>query len=127
MNKTNIVSSFFQMLAVEFRNSEGFNKFLILAIAANIPLPWVFIPYGTQAITIILVALFIKQYRKVLGDAADKNMLVLVVSGLTLVVQLLWIPYLSQLMSLVLLGVLYNLAQKKASLPAAKEGKNTSS
>lgn len=120
MNKTNILSSFFQLLAKEFKDSEGYNKFLILAMAANIPLHQVWIPYGTQAITIVLVGFFVKRYLKAEGARLlDKNMpryrsSVYGAVGLTLLAQLVWIPYMSQLVTLVLLAILCNLAQKKS-------------
>lgn len=126
MNKSNIVSSFFQMLNNEFRNSEGYNKFLILAIGANIPLPWIFIPYCTQAVTIVLVWLFLKQYLKVQNASLiDKNIpkirySIYGTAGLTILVQLIWVPFISQLITLVLLGLLYNLTQQQEAPVKAK-------
>lgn len=53
-------NNFFQVLKEEFTKAEGYNKYLLLAIVGNIPLAW--IPYATQAYTIILVGIYLKYY-----------------------------------------------------------------
>lgn len=46
----------------EFKNSESLGKWLLVTALVNLPLPGIFIPYLTQAITIILMSIFLKKY-----------------------------------------------------------------
>jgi len=122
MKKNNLISSFFHVLMDEFKKSEGCNKFLILAIAVNLPLPWVFIPYGTQTITVVLLIFFIRQFVKVERLKMDDkkiintHLLLLLPSIVGIFAQVFWLPYITQLYSVILIGAQYILTLKKHPL-----------
>lgn len=93
----------------EFKSSESVGKWLIVVAVANLPLPDVFLPYFTQAITIILMSIFLKKYN---SSPKENSRIVIGISITIMIVQLFWFPYISQLVTLVLLGVLYGVFTK---------------
>lgn len=100
----------------EFNKSESYNKFLILAIAVNIPLPWIFIPYATQFMTAILFIFFIRQYVKankisLRGKKGIIRLIIIIPSVIGILTQLFWIPYITQLYTVVLIGMQFVLAK----------------
>lgn len=121
MKKNDILSSFFYVLKDQFQESKGYNKFLILALAANLPLPWVFIPYVTQSITAILLIFFIRKYIEV-KKSSENNTRTTIVSFLWILpsivgicAQIFWLPYITQLYSVVLIGTQYILTSKRSA------------
>lgn len=93
----------------EFKNSESLGKWLIAVAVVNLPLPDIFVPYFTQAVTIILMSIFLKKY--ISGSLQSSR----IVTGLCIAImifQLFWVPYISQLVTLVLLGILYGVFTK---------------
>ncbi len=88
----------------EFKNSESLGKWLLITALVNLPLPDIFIPYLTQAITIILMSVFLKKYT---SASSQSSRLVIGLCIATMIAQLFWIPYISQLITLILLGILY--------------------
>jgi len=104
--KNNILSLFFKLLTDEFNKSEGYNKYLILALIVNLPFPWVFIPYGTQAITTILLILYIKQIIKVINtNQINIKLFLILPSVIGIITQLFWFPYITQFYSLIIIGL----------------------
>jgi hypothetical protein len=117
MNKK-LTSSFYSVLMDEFRNSESYNKFLILGIVFNIPPFW--LPFVTQLITITFFFLFIKNYMKaknlsLQNKVFDKRLLFLLPSFLAICLQLpfFWIPFITQFISLLAIGVQFFITQEQ--------------
>lgn len=93
----------------EFKKSESLGKWLLITAVVNLPLPDIFIPYFTQALTIILISIFLKKYTSTSSQSSK------FVAGLCIAImvcQLFWFPYISQLITLVLLGILYGVFTK---------------
>lgn len=101
--KNNILLEFTKIIKEEFADSDRTNKYLLLAIIANLPTPLVFFPYLTQAITIVLIIFFLKKIIDNHTTTPIKNVLLATV----LVMQIIWIPYISQLLSILILGILF--------------------
>ena len=94
----------------EFKNSESLGKWLAVIAVVNLPLPTIFVPYLTQAVTILLIGIFLKKYRT--STSLHGSSLVTVLCIAVMIIQLVWFPYISQLVTLVLLGVLYGMFTK---------------
>ena len=106
--KNSIINQFIKIVKGEFAKSEGENKFLLLAMIANIPSPFVFLGYLTQAITIFLVLFFLK---RVVDHNTGASYLYLIV-GVTLLFQIMWFPFVSQLITITLLGLIFAIRRK---------------
>ncbi len=113
--KKSIFSSVFEIIKNEISINNGANKFLLLAIVANIPSPLIFYPYVTQALTIILMGFYMKHYPKNNINNAIFGIPKILVGLLLLIllVQLLWFPYISQLVSITLLTIIYKLSPRE--------------
>jgi len=96
--------------------TKGAGKFILLAALANIPV-WGFIPYLTQAFTILFLAFFLKHMitdeNKIKQAQKMRNVQYTMGSwgkwliyG-TMAFQIVWIPFVMQLVTLVALGVIY--------------------
>lgn len=111
--KSSMFTYLISILKNEIQANKGANKFLLLAIFTNIPSPLIFIPYVTQAMTLILLGLFLKYYPKLNTNhvifGIPKAICIPVLPLLLL--QIFWFPYLSQLISIVLLVGLYILSK----------------
>lgn len=106
--RTNLLGEFIRIVKNEYLNSESNNQYLLLAMIFNIPSPLIFIPYATQAITIFLVLFFLKR----LVDMKKGTSILYMTIGLTLIFQILWIPYISQLVSITLIGIIFAFNKK---------------
>ena len=106
----------FNIIKDEVVVTNGAGKFIALAMLFNIPI-YGFIPYLSQAITILLLVFF---WKRVIEDnknkksatknvksypIMNKNGSYLIIG--TMVFQLIWIPFITQLVTLVLLGIIY--------------------
>ena len=96
--------------------TKGAGKFILLAALVNIPV-WGFIPYLTQAFTILFLAFFLKHMitdeNKIKQAQKMRNVQYTMGSwgkwliyG-TMAFQIVWIPFVMQLVTLVALGVIY--------------------
>lgn len=93
----------------EFKKSESLGKWLLVIAFANLPLPHIFVPYLTQAATLILISIFFKKYK---ASYPEGSRLVTGLCIAIMIVQLIWFPYISQLITISLLGVLYGVFTK---------------
>jgi hypothetical protein len=94
----------------EFKNSEFLGKWLAVIAVVNLPLPTIFVPYLTQAVTILLISIFLKKYRT--STSLDNSSLITVLCIAIMIVQLVWFPFISQLITLVILAILYGVFTK---------------
>ncbi len=115
--KSNGVSTTLNMLKEEYVLTKGSGKYILLAVFFNIPFIG-FIPYLTQAFTIILLSIFLKNHLKMKEaskkEAINENKVGYILSKagfiliiITMAFQVLWFPFISQLITLVLLGIIY--------------------
>jgi hypothetical protein len=96
--------------------TKGSGKFILLAAIFNIPIIG-FIPYLTQAFTIIFLAFFLKHMiinESKIKEAQKSNNIQYTMKPWgkwliygTMAFQVIWIPYLMQLITLVALGIIY--------------------
>lgn len=101
--KNNIILEFIKIVKNEFTKSDGINKYLLLAILANIPTPLIFIPYLTQGVTAILLIFFLKN----IINKSEVTPFKLLLIAIALIAQLFWIPYSSQLLSIIVIGIIF--------------------
>lgn len=105
-----------QSISNEIILTKGSGKFLLLAVISNIPIIG-FIPYLTQAFTIIFLAFFLKHViideNKIKEAQKSRNIQYMMkpwgkwlIYG-TMALQVIWIPYVMQLVTLVALGIIY--------------------
>lgn len=105
------------LLQREYTQTEGFGKLILIGMFVNIPIDG-FIPYFSQVATVIILAIFLKKYLLLIQDKeSQKNTSNLpftygskIVIGFTILimlVQLVWVPFMTELVTLVLLGILY--------------------
>ena len=116
MNKQLGNNQVVKILANEIVITKGAGKLLLIAAFFNIPF-WGFIPYLTQAFTIILLGIFLKHVRlnkdKKQKELKQKNVSYTTTNigmGLivvTMIFQCFWFPFLSQLITLVALFLIY--------------------
>lgn len=92
----------FKIIKEEFRKSNGENKYLILTIIANLPTPFIFMPYVTQAITLILVLLYFKQ----VITNKSQNIYTYILVPTILLAQFIWMAFVTQLITILLVGLL---------------------
>ncbi|HLC61565.1 MAG TPA: hypothetical protein VJI52_00940 [Candidatus Nanoarchaeia archaeon] len=105
-------SKLLSILGKEVLITEGAGKFILIAMFVNIPF-WGFIPYVTQALTIICLFLF---WKHIVHDKkstkTEKISYLMKPMGFNLIIvtaifQLVWIPFFMQLVTLILLGIIY--------------------
>lgn len=114
-----IGNSIIQIIKEEITKADGWNKFILWAIVANIPIPLFFIPYATQALTIILLAFYLKHYPRseqpanvFIGKTAfGIPTPVFAVIVITMLIQLSWVPFMTQLVTIAALGLLFSLSR----------------
>lgn len=121
--RTNFITEFINLVRDEIKNSSSSNKFLLYGIIANLPTPLVFVPYLTQAITIVLVSIFLKNYPKLdvpidNTSSMEKRLIIgipapiFICAIITILIQFAWIPFITQLLSLTLLALIFIYSRK---------------
>lgn len=121
--KKTIQASFFGILKEELVASNRQNRYLLLALFANIPTPFIFIPYVTQVITMILLGLYLYHYPKIEGkNDPGKSILeqkflgipsiLFVVAGFTIFIQFFWVPFITQFLSIASILAVYILSTR---------------
>ena len=105
-----------KILKEEYDNTEGFGKLFLAGIFFNIPF-FGFVPLVSSVVTVVILTLFLKKYLLLVkNDDPNKasNLstsygpkIVIALTIITMVGQLAWIPFVTQLETLVLLGVIY--------------------
>jgi hypothetical protein len=103
--KTNSIKTVANIFKEELILTKGPGRLLLLAMFTNIPFIG-FVPYLTQALTVIFLSIFLKKYQS-MGSKPTQAFVIA-----TIVFQLFWYPYISQLVTLVLLGLIYASAAK---------------
>ena len=107
----------FKTISNEIVMTKGAGKFILFAAILNIPSPVTFIPYLTQAFTILFLAFFLKYMvtneNKIKEAQKSSNIQYTMkpwgkwlIYG-TIAFQIIWIPYVMQLVTLVALGIIY--------------------
>jgi hypothetical protein len=106
----------YSLLKNEFIATEGTGKLLLIALFFNIPID-AFIPYLSQVVTIITLSIFLKKYLvKNTGEATSANAntygiskltISLIVATMVYQLPIFWIPFVTQLVTLLLLGLIY--------------------
>lgn len=124
---TFLFSEIIKLLKEELIQNSRFNRNLILGIIANIPTPLIFIPYVTQVITIILVLFHTKNYPWHMinlknSEPHEKAKLLgipVVYLGFIvsiIVLQFIWIPFMTQTFTITLLGIYLLLLSRRKYL-----------
>lgn len=100
----------------EIAITKGAGKYLWIAVFFNIPV-WGFIPYVSQAITIIILFVFLKHFiteESLKQEKIDNHEVQYTIKSwakpliyATMVLQLIWIPYVLQFLTLISLGIIY--------------------
>ena len=113
MKSTQVV---LKTISNEIVMTNGSGKFILFAALANIPV-WGFIPYLTQAFTILFLAFFLKHMiikENKIKEAKKSNNIQYTMEPWgkwliygTMAFQIIWIPYVMQLVTLVALGIIY--------------------
>lgn len=109
-------SAAIKVISDEIIATKGAGKFIILAAIFNIPFLG-FIPYLTQAFTILFLAFFLKHLitdeHKIKQEQKNSNIQYVMkpwnkwlIYG-TMVFQIFWFPFIMQLITLVALGIIY--------------------
>lgn len=102
------------LLKEEYKNTEGLGKILITAMFFNIPFLG-FIIYLTQVITVIILSFFLRRYLAYLKEnqisSVSSKLLIALTVG-TMIFQADWIPFATQIITLILLGILYAFVPK---------------
>ena len=104
------------LISNEIVMTKGSGKFILFAAISNIPIIG-FIPYLTQAFTILFLTFFLKHMiidETKIKEAKKSNNVQytmqpwgkLLIYG-TMAFQIIWIPYVMQLVTLVALGIIY--------------------
>lgn len=112
----------YTLIKNEYVATAGSGKLLLIALFFNIPID-AFIPYLSQAVTIITLSIFLKKYlvsgenteevSKKIGEYSISRLTIALIIG-TMVYQLpiFWIPFVTQLVTLLLLGLIYATSSK---------------
>jgi hypothetical protein len=98
----------YSTLKKEYNKSDVEHKYLLFGIVANIPTPALFFPYVTQAITLIITLLFAKQ---MIDNKTTSPLRFILVAGI-LLAQLLWVPFVTQLVTILLFGILFVITRR---------------
>ena len=118
MSKTPVYS----LIKNEYVATLGSGKLLLIALFFNIPID-VFIPYLSQAVTIITLSIFLKKYLVSKDDTTEINKKVgeysiskvtigLIIGTMLYQLPIFWIPFVTQLVTLLLLGIIYATSSK---------------
>lgn len=99
------------LLKGEYTLSEILGRLLIVVAIFNLPSPLIFIPYLTQAITILILAVFLKKYK---ASTLNKSQIVVGICVAIMIIQipLIWMFYVTQFITLILVAVLYGIFTK---------------
>ena len=116
--KRSMLGSLVDAIREEIFISKGPDKFLLFTLFANIPSPVIFIPYLTQAATIIFLCFYLSHlsgintsqqlqiYRSSRVSIAICSLVVIAI-----LLQTFWIPFMTQLYTLTLIGLTYALSK----------------
>jgi hypothetical protein len=95
----------------EIFSTTGENKLLLIALIFNIPFYW-FVPYVSQAITVVLLILYLKRKQQ-----NNLNIQTLILTLVTMIIQLpfFWLPFATQIATLIFVGMIFvvSMPQKK--------------
>ena len=112
----------YNLIKNEYIATAGSGKLLLIALFFNIPID-AFIPYLSQVVTIITLSIFLKKYlistndehdvNKKIGEYAISKLTIFLIIG-TMIYQLpiFWIPFITQLVTLLLLSLIYATTSK---------------
>ncbi len=114
-----IIGTLIDTVREELFLSKGPERFLLLTLFANIPTPLIFIPYFTQAATIVLLCFYVahvtsKTFSTGVTISRASGSLRIVIFALILIaifLQIFWIPFMTQLYTLALVGIAYALSK----------------
>lgn len=112
--------SLFQVVRREAVRSDGWDKFLLLALVFNAPSIFGgFIPFFTQAATFITLMLYLgrlprKQTEKTIqeGHVCGVPTIVFTTVFVAMLLQFSWVPYVTQFVTVALLGLLFYLSRR---------------
>lgn len=107
--KNTLIGQFISMVKDELMKSKGDSKLLLLAMIVNIPSPLIFFGHLTQAITAFLVLFFLKS----ILEKKEGTIILFIIVGVTLLYQIFWLPFVSQLITITLLGLLFAVGRNK--------------
>jgi hypothetical protein len=111
-----------KVLHGEYKQADNFGKILLVGMLFNIPVP---IPFLSQIGTLIVLSIFLKRYLLLLrSDApiekqlnllfpyASKVFVVFTVALMFYQMPFFWLPFITQLVTLFFLGILYAVFSK---------------
>lgn len=115
-------SDVMRLIKDENKLTEGFGKLFLIAMLFNIPV-FAFIPYLSQIATVIILSIFLKKYLLLIKhihsvdeisnlNFTHSSKIVIGLIMITMFAQLVWVPYMTQLTTLILLGILYAVFSK---------------
>ncbi len=106
-----------KILHEEYKEADGFGKLFIIAMLFNIPVP---IPFLSQIGTLVVLSIFLKRYLLLLRtDApiekqlnllfpqASKVIVIFTIALMFYQMPFFWLPFITQLVTLFFLGILY--------------------
>lgn len=111
-----------RLIKDEYKLTEGFGKLFLAGMLFNIPV-FGSIPYFSQIATVIILSIFLKKYLLLIKskptpeeisnlDFSQSSKIVIGLILITMFAQLVWIPFMTQLATLILLGILYAVFSK---------------
>lgn len=103
-----------KILHEEYKGADAYGKLFLAAIIIN-AFFW-FIPYFAQIATVVLLSLFLKRYLAYTRQNGISNFTSKFTIGLTLgtmAFQAFWLEFLTSIITLMLLGVLYAFVSKE--------------
>ena len=111
-----------KILHEEYKDADGFGRLFIIGMLFNIPVP---IPFLSQIGTLVILSIFLKRYLILLRtDApiekqlnllfphASKALVVLTLGLMFYQMPFFWLPFITQLVTLFFLGILYAVFSK---------------
>ena len=112
----------YNLIKNEYIATAGSGKLLLIALFFNIPID-AFIPYLSQVVTIITLSIFLKKYlvdsddtteinKGVGGYSISKLTIGLIIGTMVYQLPIFWIPFITQLITLLLLGLIYATSSK---------------
>lgn len=113
----------FNLFSVEYKHSDGFGKLFLVGMLSN-AIPIIeFVPYLSQLITVFVLSIFLKKYLLRAQDVSNlqekqsmslpyASKIIIAITVGTMLFQIVWFPPVSQIITLVLLAVLYGTISK---------------
>ena len=112
----------YNLIKNEYIATAGSGKLLLIALFFNIPID-AFIPYLSQVVTIITLSIFLKKYLISTNDEHDVNKKIgeysiskltifLIIGTMAYQLPIFWIPFITQLVTLLLLSLIYATTSK---------------